>query len=102
MMKKVLFAAAMMLTMGITVATSAAEKVSLRGQASVEMDYQTINIKDLPQAVQDAIAAKYPELTIKEAAVEEVGGTKTYKVTFLDKDGVETVVVYGENGEEQE
>jgi hypothetical protein len=102
MMKKVLFAAAMMLTMGTTVATSAAEKVSLRGQASVEMDYQTINIKDLPQAVQDAIAAKYPELTIKEAAVEEVGGTKTYKVTFLDKDGVETVVVYGENGEEQE
>ena len=84
MMKKVLFAAAMMLTMGTTVATSAAEKVSLRGQASVEMDYQTINIKDLPQAV------------------EEVGGTKTYKVTFLDKDGVETVVVYGENGEEQE
>lgn len=81
MMKKVLFAAAMMLTMGTTVATSAAEKVSLRGQASVEMDYQTINIKDLPQAVQDAIAAKYPELTIKEAAVEEVGGTKTYKVT---------------------
>lgn len=49
MMKKVLFAAAMMLTMGTTVATSAAEKVSLRGQASVEMDYQTINIKDLPQ-----------------------------------------------------
>lgn len=81
MMKKVLFAAAMMLTMGTTVATSAAEKVSLRGQASVEMDYQTINIKDLPQAVQDAIAAKYPELTIKEAAVEEVGGTKTYNIT---------------------
>lgn len=39
---------------------------------------------------------------IKEAAVEEVDGAKTYKVTLLDKDGVETVVVYAENGEEQE
>lgn len=102
MMKKVLFAAAMMLTMGTTVATSAAEKVSLREQASVEMDYQTINITDLPQAVQDAITAKYPEMTIKEAAVEETDGVKTYKVTLTDKDGVETIVVFNENGEVQE
>lgn len=72
LMKKVLFAAAMMLAMGTTVATSAAEKVSLNGQISVETDYQTIDIKDLPQAVQDAVAAKYPEQMIKEAAVEEV------------------------------
>ena len=45
----------MMLAMGTTVATSAAEKVSLNGQISVETDYQTIDIKDLPQAVQDAV-----------------------------------------------
>lgn len=99
-MKKVLFAAAMMLAMGTSVATSAAEKDSLKGQITVETDYQTIDIKDLPQAVHDAIAAKYPELPIKEAAVEEVDGAKTYKITLLDKDGVETVVVYAENGEE--
>ena len=102
LMKKVLFAAAMMLAMGTTVATSAAEKVSLNGQISVETDYQTIDIKDLPQAVQDAVAAKYPEQTIKEAAVEEVESMKTYKGTLLDKEGVETVIVFDENGEEQE
>lgn len=100
-MKKALFVASMMLAMGTTVAVSAAEKDSLCGQISVEADYQTIDIKDLPQAVQDAVAAKYPELTVKEAAVEEVEGVKTYKVTLLDKDGVETVAVFGENGEEQ-
>lgn len=92
----------MMLALGTAVATSAAEKNSMYGQISVEADYQTIEIKDLPQAVQDAIAAKYPEMTIKEAAVEETEGVKTYKVTLLDKEGIETVAVFDANGEVQE
>lgn len=92
----------MMVAMGTTVAASAAEKVALNEQFSVEMEYQTIDIKELPQAVQDAITAKYPEMTIKEAAVEEKDGVKTYKVTLTDKNGVETVVVFNENGEVQE
>lgn len=97
-----MFAAAMMLAMGTTVATTAAEKVMLNGQISVETECQTIEVKDLPQAVQDAVAAEYPEQTIKGAAVEEAEGVKSYKVTLVDKDGVETVVVYDENGKKQE
>lgn len=100
-MKKVMFTAIVILAMGTVVATSATEKDSMYGQISVETDYQTIEIKDLPQAVQDAIATKYAEIKIKEAAVKKVEGMKTYKVTLLDKEGIETVAVFDENGEGQ-
>ena len=48
-------------------------------------DYKPIEVKDLPQEVQDTIKKDFADLTIKEAAVEESEeGTKTYKVTFTD------------------
>ena len=34
-------------------------------------DYKPIEVKDLPQAVQDTIKKDFADLTIKEAAVEE-------------------------------
>lgn len=101
-MKRVLIIAAIMLAVGTTSATFAAGNVSLNGVTAVAADYQQIEIKDLPQAVQDAVAAKYPELTIKEAAVEEAEGVKNYKVTLVDNDGAETVAVFDENGVERE
>ncbi|KAB4167569.1 hypothetical protein GAQ31_21785 [Bacteroides uniformis] len=63
-------------------------------------DYKPIEVKDLPQAVQDTIKKDFADLTIKEAAVEESEeGTKTYKVTFTDAEGTDSEVFVNEKGE---
>lgn len=63
-------------------------------------DYKPIEVKDLPQAVQDTIKKDFADLTIKEAAVEESEeGTKTYKVTFTDAEGTDSEVFFNEKGE---
>ena len=60
------------------------------------------DVKELPQAVQDAIKENYSEATIKEAAVEVAeDGTKTYKVTLVDASGTENPVLFNEKGEVQ-
>ena len=58
-----------------------------------------IEVKDLPQAVLDAVAKDYAEFTIKEAYVEEVEGTKTYKVVLTDAEDNTAAVLYTEKGE---
>lgn len=100
MMKKVLFAAALMLTMGISAASAATGMYTTNVQCSTLPDYQKIEIKDLPSAVQESISKNYPEHTITGAAVEEKDGVKTYEVKLADKDGAEKTVIFNENGEE--
>ena len=62
-------------------------------------DFTPIEVKDLPQAVQDTLKKDYAGQTVKEAAVEEVDGVKTYKVVLTDEEGTETTVLFNENGE---
>ena len=63
-------------------------------------EYKPIDVKELPQAVQDAIKKDYAESTVKEAAVEVAeDGAKTYKVTLIDAAGTESAVLFNENGE---
>lgn len=98
-MKKVLFTVA--LVMGLGGSAVIANNMVSNTQIVVTInDYTPIEVKDLPQAVQDTIAKDYADLTVKEAAVEEnEDGTKTYKVTFVDAENNESVVVFNENGE---
>lgn len=99
-MKKVLIAATLIMAFGTATITAASYNFQTSEQTVSTPDYQTIEIKDLPQAVQDAISANYPEYTVTAAAVEEKEDSKTYQVTLTDKEGMETTAVFNENGEE--
>ena len=98
-MKKVLFAVALVMGLGSSVAFANNMAADIEIVATVN-EYTPIEVKDLPQAVQDAIKKDYAESTIKEAAVEAAeDGTKTYKVTLVDAAGTESAVLYNEKGE---
>lgn len=83
-MKKVLFAVALVMGLGSSVAFANNMASDVEIVAMVN-EFKPIDIKELPQAVQDAIKKDYAESTIKEAAVEVAeDGVKTYKVILED------------------
>ena len=73
---------------------ASAEQVSVENV--MQDDFVKIEVKELPQAVQDAIAKSYEGSTVKEAYV---AGAKKYKVVLVDKDQKEQTVVLNEKGE---
>lgn len=99
-MKKFFVAVALVMGLGTTVAFAETMNMGTEVVAMVN-EYKPIEVKDLPQAVQDAIKKDYAEQTIKEAAVEETENGKTYQVVLTDKEGTETTVVFNEKGEVQ-
>ncbi len=64
-------------------------------------DFKPIELKDLPQPVQDTLAKDYAEFLVKAAAAEvnEETGDTTYQVTLAAPDGNESVVLFNEKGE---
>ena len=66
-------------------------------------DFKPIELKDLPQPVQDTLAKDYADQQVKSAAVElnEETGSSTYQVTLTDADGNESTVLFNEKGEVQ-
>ena len=99
-MKKLFVAVALVMGLGTSVAF--ANNFMVMESAAVTMinDFTPIEVKDLPAAVQEAIAKNYAESTIKEAAVEaKEDGTKTYKVVLTDKEGTESTILFSESGE---
>ena len=91
-MKKVLFAVALVMGLGSSVAF-AGNMVSDVEIVVMVNDYKPIEVKD-------TIKKDFADLTIKEAAVEESEeGTKTYKVTFTDAEGTDSEVFFNEKGE---
>ena len=98
-MKKLFLAVALVMGLGTSVAF-ANNMVSDVEIATMINEFKPIDVKELPQAVQDAIKENYSEATIKEAAVEVAeDGTKTYKVTLVDASGTENPVLFNEKGE---
>jgi len=100
-MKKLLVAVALVMGLGTSVAF--ANSVANAMEVSVMVnEFTPIEVKDLPQAVQDAIAKAYPEATIKEASAEvkEDGATKHYKVVLTDKENKESIVFFEADGKE--
>ena len=68
--------------------------------ANAADEYVVIELKDVPQAVQDAAAKNCEGSTIKEAHVETAeDGTKTYKLILVDADQQETILLFNEKGE---
>ena len=77
-MKKLFLAVALVMGLGTSVAF-ANNMVSDVEIVTMINEFKPIDVKELPQAVQDAIKENYSEATIKEAAVEvaEDGTKKT-------------------------
>lgn len=101
-MKKVLVAVALVMGLGTT--TVVAGNVVMNG-VDVESvmavnEFKPIDIKELPQTIQDSIKKNFPESGVKDAAVEVAEDeTKTYKVTLVDGAGTESAVFFNEKGE---
>ena len=102
-MKKVLVAVALVLGLGSSVAfaqeVSNTPAVETQTQAPQD-EYTKIEVKDLPEAVTQAIAKSYEDATIKEAYVAEKETGKVYKVILTTKDAHEVTVLLNEKGEE--
>ena len=89
-MKKIF--ATLALAMGLSTS------VALAG--NVFDEFVVIELKDVPQAVQDAVAKNYEGSTIKEAHAETAeDGTKTYKLIVVDANQAETILLFNEKGE---
>jgi adenine C2-methylase RlmN of 23S rRNA A2503 and tRNA A37 len=101
-MKKIFVAIALIAGLGTSVsfaatATETANAVSIELSAT---DYTPIEVKDLPQAIQETLAKNLSEYTVKSAAYQQdEDGVKTYLVTLVDAEGSEANVLFTENGE---
>ncbi len=99
-MKKLFVAVALVMGLGTSVAFAAHSASAKAEIVATVNDFTPIEVKDLPEAVQKAIAENYAESTIKEAAVEaNEEGVKTYQVVLTDKEGNESTVLFNESGE---
>ncbi|WP_455995415.1 hypothetical protein [Phocaeicola barnesiae] len=99
-MKKLFVAVALVMGVGTSVAFAGNMSTNVYAVASIN-EFKPVDVKDLPQVVQDAIKKDYADLLVKEAAVEEdEEGGKTYKVVLVNQDNEESTVYYNENGEE--
>ena len=97
-MKKLFVAVALVMGLGTSVAFAENFHASV-DSVTIVNEFKPIDVKDLPQAVLDAVTKDYAEFTIKEAYVEEVEGTKTYKVVLTDAEDNIAAVLYSEKGE---
>lgn len=63
-------------------------------------EYQPIDARDLPEAVQAVLQKDYARYSFKEAAVKtDEQGAKIYKVVLVDEEGIDTEVLFNEKGE---
>ena len=101
-MKKVLVAVALVMGLGSSVAFAqeVINTTSVEMQAQVPQDEFKIDVKELPEAVAQAVAKNYEGATIKEAYVAEKESGKVYKVILTTKDSQEVTVLMNEKGEE--
>lgn len=93
-MKKLFVAFALFLGLGTSaVMAGNVENTTVETVTALD-EFKTIDLKDLPQSVKDAIAKKYPGSTLKEASVEiKEDGTKSYRVVYTDKEGKEDSIL---------
>ena len=103
-MKKMMFTLAMVMGLGTTVAfannTYTAEDVKT-STTQVADEFTPVELKDLPQAVQESLAKNFPGATAKTAAVStnEESQTSTYKITLEDAEGNESTVLLSDKGD---
>lgn len=98
-MKKLLFA--IMLVSGIGFTTQAAQSTASAGTViamSENEEYTKVEIADVPKEVTDAVANKFENATIREAALNTEKGI--YKITVVTGDNTEETAFFHANGEE--
>lgn len=99
-MKKILVAIALVASVGTSVSFAATSTTNVTPIELRASDYTPIEVKDLPQAIQDTLAKSLSEYTVKSAAYQEdEDGVKTYLITLVDAEGAEANVLFTENGE---
>ena len=103
-MKKLFVAVALVMGLGTSVAVANTMMNEVEVSVMVN-EFTPVEVKDLPKAVQDAVAKAYPESSIKEASVEVAadGTSKHYKLVLVGQGGTdtnETTVFFGEDGTE--
>lgn len=99
-MKKILFAVALLTAFaGTTVYAQTPEEPQVKATTTVEDAFKAMNAEDLPQAVKDALAAKFEGKKVTAAYVKEADGVRTFKVTVADAEGNASDVLFSENGE---
>ena len=99
-MKKIFVAIALIAGLGTSSVAFANAKTT--NEISIQLnvaDYTPIEVKDLPQAIQDALTKNFSEYTVKSAAYQEdEDGVKIYQVTVVDEEGTEANIFFTEKG----
>ena len=105
-MKKVLVALAMVLGLGSSVAFAhVASGIQSIGQTQQDPqdEFTKVEVKDLPQAVMNALAKDYEGAVIKEAFISKKETGKIYKIVLTitkeDQSTEEVTVLLNEKGE---
>lgn len=98
-MKKIVLMVAVVACVAFVSQGVQASTVQVSVENVMQDDFVKIEVKELPQAVQDAIAKSYEGSTVKDAYVAGADGAKKYKVVLVDKDQKEQTVVLNEKGE---
>ena len=101
-MKKVLVAVALVMGLGSSVAFAQVVKDSTAVETVAQNpqdEFTKIEVKDLPEAVTQAIAKTHEGSSIKEAFVAEKESGKVYKVIVTTKDAKDVTVLMNEKGE---
>ena len=100
-MRKIFVAVALIMGMGTSVVLADNVTSNKAETVCVADEFVVIELKDVPQAVQDAVAKNYEGSTIKEAHAKTAeDGTKTYKLILVDANQAETIVLFNDKGEE--
>ncbi len=100
-MKKIFAAFALVMGLGTTVAFAENDMYTPNIIVRYVNEFTPIEIKDIPEIVQEALAKDYKDFTIKSAAVEaNEDGTAVYQIVLTDAEGNETTVNFNEKGEE--
>ena len=61
---------------------------------AVEDGFKTIDLKEVPQSIKDAIAKKAPGSTLKSASLsQKQEGIKSYRVVYVTKEGAENSIL---------
>lgn len=98
-MKKVILMMAIMA--GVGFATQSVQALPLVSGIEVvnQDEFVEIELKDLPQAVADAVLKSNEGATINKAYTAGVDAEKKFKVIITNKDGEEVTLILNANGE---
>ena len=87
-MKKIFLSLAFLFGIGMSVMADNTMQIK-NDTIAVEDGFKTIDLKEVPQSIKDAIAKKAPGSTLKSASLS----LKSYRVVYVTKEGVENSIL---------